>query len=306
MIKKIFFTVLFLVVGVKTYSQNQFHMSQSMMYQPFINPAVIGSYENLNGALFYKNQWTGFEGAPEIGGFSINTPIKKTNHSIGLTVVNDRIGVSNNSDISGTYSYKLKFKNANYVTLGVSGSMMLMQSNLAELDIIQEADPIFQSNTRTFVMPNAKFGAYYFRNKFYFGLSMPNLFKNNIEISHFTNFDPSNIHYFIHSGYQFDLNKDWEAQTSVLFKHVAGAPLQVELNGQFVYNDLIGVGLCYRTSQELIAMLNYRISGQLKVGYAYDYNMRTIGNYSNGTHEVVLLFDFIKEKTVPIIEVPRF
>ena len=117
MIKKIFFTVLFLVVGVKTYSQNQFHMSQSMMYQPFINPAVIGSYENLNGALFYKNQWTGFEGAPEIGGFSINTPIKKTNHSIGLTVVNDRIGVSNNSDISGTYSYKLKFKNANYVTL---------------------------------------------------------------------------------------------------------------------------------------------------------------------------------------------
>jgi type IX secretion system PorP/SprF family membrane protein len=306
MIRKIFFTLLFLAVGSITYSQNQFNMSQSMMYQPFINPAVIGSYDNLNGALFYKNQWTGFDGAPEIGGFSINTPIKKTNHSIGLTVVNDRVGVSNNSDISAAYSYKLKFNNSNYVTLGVAGSMMLMQSNLAELDIIQEADPIFQSNTRTFVMPNAKFGAYYFRNKFYFGLAMPNLFKNNIEISQFTNFDPSNLHYFIHSGYQFDLNKDWEVQTSVLFKHVAGAPLQVELNGQFVYNDLIGLGICYRTSQELIGMLNYRISNQLKVGYAYDYNMRTIGNYSNGTHEIVLLFDLIKEKTTPIIEVPRF
>lgn len=306
MIRKIFFTLIFLAVGSITYSQNQFNMSQSMMYQPFINPAVIGSYDNLNGALFYKNQWTGFDGAPEIGGFSINTPIKKTNHSIGLTVVNDRVGVSNNSDISAAYSYKLKFNNSNYVTLGVAGSMMLMQSNLAELDIIQEADPIFQSNTRAFVMPNAKFGAYYFRNKFYFGLAMPNLFKNNIEISQFTNFDPSNLHYYIHSGYQFDLNKDWEVQTSVLFKHVAGAPLQVELNGQFVYNDLIGLGICYRTSQELIGMLNYRISNQLKVGYAYDYNMRTIGNYSNGTHEIVLLFDLIKEKTTPIIEVPRF
>ena len=306
MIKKIFFTLLFLTFGLITYSQNQFHMSQSMMYQPFINPAVIGSYDNLNGALFYKNQWTGFDGAPEIGGFSINTPIKKTNHSIGLTVVNDRVGISNNSEIFAAYSYKLKFNNSNYVTLGIAGSMMLMQSNLAELDIIQESDPIFQSNTRTFVMPNAKFGAYYFRNKFYFGLAMPNLFKNNIEISQFTNFDPSNIHYFIHSGYQFDINKDWEAQTSVLFKHVAGAPLQVDINGQFVYNNLIGVGLCYRTSQELTAMLNYRISGQLKVGYAYDYNMRTIGNYSNGTHEIVLLFDLIKEKTTPIIEVHRF
>jgi len=306
MIKKIFFTITFVVIGFFGFSQNQFHVSQSMMYQPLINPAVIGSYDNLNGAVFYKNQWTGFEGAPEIGGFSINSPIKQTNHSLGLTVINDRIGVSNNSDISGAYSYKLKFNNSNYVTLGVAGSMMLMQSNLAELDIIQEADPIFQSNTRTFVMPNAKFGAYYFRNNFYFGFSMPNLFKNNIEITNFTNFDATNLHYFIHSGYQFDVNNEWEAKTSILLKHVAGAPLQIDLNGQLVYNDLIGFGVSYRTSQEIIAMLNYRISSQLKIGYAYDYNMRTIGNYSNGTHEVVLLFNFIKENTVPIIEVPRF
>ena len=79
------------------------------MYQPFINPSVIGSYSNLNGALFYKNQWTGFEGAPEIAGFSVNSSIKNSNHSVGLTLINDKIGISNIKDLSIAYSYKLKF-----------------------------------------------------------------------------------------------------------------------------------------------------------------------------------------------------
>jgi len=308
--RKIFFTILFIAVGFLSYSQNQFHMSQSMTYQPFINPAVIGSYDNLNGALFYKNQWTGFDGAPEIGGFSINSSIKKTNHSIGLTLINDKIGISNNKDISATYSYKLKIKDGNYVTLGLSVSMVLMQSNLGELDVLQETDPLFQSNTKTFVMPNSKFGAYYFRDKFYFGFSIPSILKNKIETSSIaegvTNFDASNIHYFFHSGYKFEMSEYWSSNVSLLFKQVSGSPIQIGVNGQIVYRDLIGVGVSYRTSHEVVAMLNYKVSSQLKIGYAYDYNMNDIGKYSNGTHEILVTFEFIKENATPIIEVPRF
>ncbi len=183
MIKKILLSVapiIFIVVG---YSQNQYHISQNMMYQPFINPSVIGSYSNLNGALFYKNQWTGFEGAPEIGGFSINTPLNQSNHSLGLTLINDKIGISNIKDLSLSYAYKLKFNDNNYLTFGLAGTMIMMQSNLGQLDVIQTGDPLFQSDTRTFTMPNAKFGAYYFRNNFYFGFAVPNILKNKIETS---------------------------------------------------------------------------------------------------------------------------
>jgi len=178
------------------------------------------------------------------------------------------------------------------------------------LDIIQAGDPIFQSDTKTFAMPNAKFGAYYFRNNFYIGFAVPNILKNKIETSGIaagiTNFDAANIHYYLHSGYQFDINDTWKANTSILFKQVSGSPLQIGLNGQVVYKDLIGAGLSYRTSKELVAMINYRINPQLKLGYAYDYNLNQIGSYSNGTHEIILLFEFIKDNAVPIIEVPRF
>jgi len=310
MIKKILLSASFIISVAVGFSQNQYHISQNMMYQPFINPSVIGSYSNLNGALFYKNQWTGFEGAPEIGGFSVNSSIKNSNHSVGLTLINDKIGISNIKDLSIAYSYKLKFNDRNYLTLGIAGTMILMQSNLGQLDVIQSGDPVFQSDTKTFVMPNAKFGAYYFRNKFYFGFAVPNILKNKIETTGIaagiTSFDAANIHYYLHSGYQFEINENWKSNTSILVKQVSGAPLQIGLNGQVVYRDFIGAGLSYRTSKELIAMVNYRINPQLKLGYAYDYNLDQIGSYSNGTHEIIVLFELIKDNAVPIIEVPRF
>jgi len=310
MMKKTILSIVLILSSIIGFSQNQYHISQNMLYQPFINPASIGSYTNLNGALFYKNQWTGFEGAPEIAGFSINSPIKQTNHAVGFTLINDKIGISNNKDLSLSYSYKLKFNDNNYMTLGLAGTMILMQSNLGQLDVIQTGDPIFQSDTKTFAMPNAKFGAYYFRDKFYFGFSVPNILKNKIETSGIatgvTNFDAANIHYYIHSGYQHEINELWTANASVLFKQVSGAPLQIGLNGQVVYKKTFGFGLSYRTSKELVSMVNYQISPQLKLGYAYDYNMDQIGKYSNGTHEIILLFELIKENAVPIIEVPRF
>ena len=310
MMKKTLLSITFIISAVVGFSQNQYHISQNMMYQPFINPSVIGSYSNLNGALFYKNQWTGFEGAPEIAGFSINSSMKNSNHSVGLTLINDKIGISNIKDLSIAYSYKLKFNDRNYLTLGIAGTMILMQSNLGQLDVIQYGDPVFQSDTKTFAMPNAKFGAYYFRNKFYFGFAVPNILKNKIETSGIaagiTSFDAANIHYYLHSGYQFDINENWKSNTSILVKQVSGAPLQIGLNGQVVYRDFIGAGLSYRTSKELIAMVNYRINPQLKLGYAYDYNLDQIGSYSNGTHEIIVLFELIKDNAVPIIEVPRF
>lgn len=298
------------VISLSGFAQNQFHMSQSMMYQPFINPAAIGSYNNLNGALFYKNQWTGFVGAPEIGGLSVNSPIKGSNHSVGFTFINDKIGISNNKDLSFMYAYKMKLNDKNYISLGLTGSMMMMQSNLANLDIIQGADPVFQANTPTYVMPNAKFGAYYFTNKFYAGFGIPNLMKNKIEtngiIKASTTFATDNIHFYIHSGYKFEINEDWDANASILLKEVSGAPLQIGLNGQFVYKELLGLGASYRTSKELVIMANYQITQELKLGYAYDFNMDDIGKYSSGTHEIILLFNIINDKVIPIIEVPRF
>ena len=39
-------------------------------------------------------------------------------------------------------------------------------------------------------------------------------------------------------------------------------------------------------------MLEYNITPQLRAGYAYDYTLTDIANYSSGSHEIMLGFDF--------------
>ncbi|MDG2330620.1 MAG: type IX secretion system membrane protein PorP/SprF [Flavobacteriales bacterium] len=302
------FLGLFSLIGI---AQNQYHMSQFMLHQPFINPAAQASYQTLNGALFYKTQWTGFIGAPKIAGFNINKALGQTkNNSLGFTLVNDQIGVNNTNDLSLNYAYRIKTGAASYLSLGLGASVMLMQSNLGEVHTITSDDPVFSGNTQTFVMPNFKFGAYFFKDKFYVGFTSPNLLKNRItfgtELEGSTEFDFANVHFYLHSGYQFELKEDLDLMTSVIFKNVSGAPLQVGFNAQLVFNKKFGIGGSYRTSNEATVLANYQLIPELRLGYAYDYNFDQIGDYSSGTHEIMLIYNLVNQSQIPIIEVPRF
>ncbi|MBL4702984.1 MAG: type IX secretion system membrane protein PorP/SprF [Flavobacteriales bacterium] len=309
--KKLITILIVSIISAASLAQNQYHMSQFMMHQPFINPAAQASYEGINGALLYKTQWTGFVGAPKIAGFNINMPLGDSkNNSVGLTMTKDQIGVNNSYDISANYAYRIETGDKSYLALGLGASLMLMQSNLGDVHTIISDDPVYSGNTQTFVMPNFKFGAYYFKDKFYIGITSPNLLKNRItfgtELESSTEFDVSNMHFYLHSGYQFELNDELDLMTSVLLKNVSGAPLQVGLNAQVVYQEKIGVGLAYRTSKEISVLANYQLTPELKLGYAYDFNLGQIGRYSSGTHEIMLIYNLVADRKFPIIAVPRF
>ncbi len=309
--KHLLITLSIVMISLTIYSQNQYHISQFMMHQPFVNPAAQASYHGLNGALFYKTQWTGFVGAPEITGFNVNSTLGKLEkNSLGLSVVKDQIGLNNNFDVSANYAYKMKVGQRSYLAMGLGVSLMMMQSNLADAHTIQDGDPVYSGNTETFLMPNFKFGAYFFKDKFYAGVTSPNLLKNRItygtQLEGTTEFDASNIHLYVHAGRQFEINKEFDLNTSLMVKHVSGAPVQVGINAQVVYNKRVGLGVAYRTSREISGLLSYQIIPELKLGYAYDLNLDLIGNYSNGTHEVMLIYTLVGDKKIPIVEVPRF
>jgi len=293
-----------------TWSQNQFHLSQYMVHQPFINPAAMGAFENLNGALFYKNQWVGFDGAPKLQGININTPLGKGNNLVGFTFVNDQIGVNTNMDISGSYAYKIKTSAKSNLTFGLSATMKLIQSDYANVETPIN-DPLFQANSPMLVMPNFKFGTYFNTAKFYVGFAMPNLLHNDVqyvggEFVGNTSFDIEQTHFYLHSGYKFVLNEKMDLNSSVLFKQVAGAPFQTDINILYEYNRKFGIGVSYRTSKEIIALAQFRINNMFKLAYAYDFNLGELNNYSSGSHEIMLLVDLKSSAKKPIIEAPRF
>ena len=310
--KKLIF--LFFVAGIFTASaQSQLHLSQYMLYQPMLNPASVASYNSFHGALLYRKQWVGFTGAPTVQGLSFNAPLKGKKHFVGFTLFNDKISINKRLDFVATYAYRLPLNDRSSLSFGLSAGIGTLQSNLSDVALVTQGDPAFATNTQTFVAPQFKFGIYYFTKKFYAGFALPQLLDNKIipdvsgtDLNKKTNFSFKTMHYHLHLGRVFKLSDKFDLNTSLLMKEVSGSPMQLDINVQAVYSNLIGLGVSYRTAQIMVAMMNVRITKHFKVAYAYDIDMSPMKNVSSNSHEIMLIFHLFQEKAPVKIDAPRF
>lgn len=305
--KKTLFT-LFIATCLGGFSQNQFHIGQYAVHQPFLNPASIGSMNEINMALLYKAQWVRFEGAPQMGGFNFNMPLGKTQTNyLGLTFVNDRVGINSSNEISGTYAYKIKTGDKSRLIFGVSASLNLVKADLAEAEIIDIGDPIYSSNSPTFALPNFKFGSYFYKNSFYVGFVIPNILENKIiddnGPSGDFSFNPKNIHYYLHGGYKWRVKGKHDVIFSTLIKEVSGAPLQFDLNLNTMFKERFGLGVSYRSSKEMMLSMAIYLAPQWLLSYGYEYGFSELNKFNLGTHEILMVYRF--NSTNATIAFPR-
>lgn len=104
---KLFFFVI-MSIALTGYAQQDAQYTQYMYNAININPAYAGSRGALSVFGLYRTQWVGLDGAPETSSFSINTPINNSNLGIGLSLVNDKIGPTNENNISADLSYSIQ------------------------------------------------------------------------------------------------------------------------------------------------------------------------------------------------------
>ncbi len=301
-------SILFVLMAFGSFSQNQFHIGQYAVHQPFLNPASIGSMNEINMALLYKTQWVRFEGAPKMGGFNFNMPLGKSQKSyMGLNFINDRIGLTSSNEISATYAYKLKTGEKSRLIFGLSASLNLIKADLADAFIIDAGDPIYSQNSPTFALPNFKFGSYFYKNSFYIGFVVPNILENKViddngPAGEFS-FNPKNIHYYLHGGYKWRVKGKHDVIFSTLIKEVSGAPLQVDINLNTMFKERFGLGISYRSSKELMLSMGIYLAPQLLLSYGYEYGFSNLNKFNVGSHEVLMVYRF--NSTNATIAFPR-
>ena len=244
---RIFAFTIALISGTITWGQNQLHISQFNLYQPFTNPAAIADINTMNAALLHKSQWLGVEGAPTFQQFGFNIPVNKELKSfVGANVKHDRIGVNSSINVGLDYAYKVKLNQTSSLAFGLAGGVNIIQSKLDEVPLNNEADPVFNANTGTFATPNFQFGMFYRNQKFYAGFATPNILKNRIVFENAfesqTSFDITDVHFYLSSGYRFELNENTDLQVDGLFKHSTGAPMQMDFNVMARFKKKFGIG----------------------------------------------------------------
>lgn len=307
--KKLILFTLFTLSAVNGYSQQDAQFTQYMYNTININPAYAGSRGVLSVFGLHRTQWVGIDGAPKTNTFSLNTPIKNSNIGFGLSVINDRIGPSDETAISADISYSINTSDKYKLSFGVKATADLLNVDFTKLNIYNPGDPLAQYNIDNKFSPNVGAGIYYHSDKSYIGLSVPNF----LETKHFdkgqNQFGSNSIasekmHYYLIAGHVFDLSSSLKMKPAFLTKMVKGAPLQVDLSANFLFNDKFTIGGAYRWDAAGSLMAGFQINNSLFLGYGYDMEVTKLANYNSGSHEVFLRYELFKkaEKVVS----PRF
>ena len=104
----------------------------------------------------------------------------------------------------------------------------------------------------------------------------------------------------------FNLSDNLKLKPSFMFKYTNGAPISTDLTANFLFNEKFWLGAAYRFNESagaLGALVDFQVSKQFRVGYAYEHPISDIRPYSDGTHEILLMFEVFKNKR---IKSPRY
>ena len=289
------FSILFLFVmlGVgEVFSQQDAMYTQYMFNTLAINPAYAGSRNVVSATALLRSQWTGIDGAPKTQTFTIDAPINEKKVGLGLQIFSDKLGKTSNTGAVATYAYRIRMDRAS-LSFGLQGSVSQFNTdyNSVELDPSGLSnDPAFINNdSRTLL--NFGTGIYYNSDRFYAGLSAPELMSNILPGSQ-TGQNKSSLHIFLMSGYVFSLNNTFKLKPSFLFKGAMGAPLEADLNTSLWIKDVLSIGAQYRTNADISGLLEIQATPQIRFGYSYDHSTTGLSSYNSGSHEIMLRYEF--------------
>jgi type IX secretion system PorP/SprF family membrane protein len=307
--KKVLGSIIFSFFAIATlYAQQDAQYTNYMYNTMNINPAYAGSRGNLSVFGLHRTQWVGLDGAPTTNTFAIHSPFRESNVGVGLSFMNDVIGPSDESTISADFSYTINTSDTYKLAFGLRATAHLLNVDFSKLHIYNQGDALAQYNIDNRFSPNFGAGAYWYSETTYLGISIPNM----LETQHFdksqVNYSATSVpyermHYHIIGGKVLDINPDIQFKPAFLAKIVEGAPLQLDLSANFLFQEKFTLGAAYRWDAAMSALAGFQVNDNWFIGYGYDAEVTKLANYNSGSHELFLRYEFSRKKQVAS---PRF
>ena len=286
----LFFTVL---IAQQISAQQDPQYTQYMYNMNIINPAYAGISEGLSVGALYRSQWVGLDGGPETFTFNIHSPVGKQ-LALGLSVISDKIGPVEETNAYVDASYTIPLGMETRLAFGVKGGFTFHDIAIAEsqITLVDLSDPFF-ANAINETTPNIGAGVYFYKpNKYYISISVPNIL-NGIHLdANGTKIGSESEHLFTAAGYVFDLSENFKLKPHALLKYAFDAPVSYDLNANLFMYDLVEFGVGYRLDDSFSAMINFQVTKDLRIGYAYDAINSGLDIVTNSSHEVFINYDF--------------
>jgi type IX secretion system PorP/SprF family membrane protein len=292
-------------------AQQDAQFSQYIFNGIYINPAYAGYKEELNAHAFYRSQWTGVTGAPQSMSLAVDGSLRDNTIGLALQVAQDKIGAQSNLSVYANYAYRIKLDDeTSCLALGLGAGFIQLGLDGTKLDPNNPNDPYVPVARQSTLIFDARAGIYFSTEHFFAGFSA-----DNIAAQLMDKHKPITLtiptpkpHYYLTAGGLLQLSENVYFKPSFLLKDDRGGPTNLDLNAFFLLKQVVWAGMSYRTavtlyskpylqsnlskSSAIIGMLEVFATPQLRVGYAYDYDLNKFQTYNNGTHEVSIGYYF--------------
>ncbi|MDQ8003741.1 MAG: type IX secretion system membrane protein PorP/SprF [Pedobacter sp.] len=298
--KKYIAILFFSLLAGQTMAQQEAMYSQYMFNTLAINPAYAGSRNVTSATALYRSQWIGIDGAPETLTFTIDAPVSNKKVGLGLQIFSDKIGVTQNTGALASYAYRIRMATGT-LSFGLQAGYSQYRGNFSNVPLNSSGinnDAAYQDNVNKGLL-NLGTGVYYNSDRFYVGLSAPQLLNNQLsefKVAGNNTFSGQALHLFLATGYVIPLSPDFDLKPSVLVKGVQGSPIQADLNANLWIKQVFSIGFQYRTSADIAAMVEVQASPQFRLGYSYDRSTTNLVQFNSGSHEIMLRYEFGFEK----------
>lgn len=294
--KKYIFILVLAVSSSFAGAQQELMISQYMFNGLVLNPAYAGSHNYWSATALHRSQWVKFDKAPRTQTAAIDGRIANGKLGLGFNLSNDAIGVTNQFDLGANLSTRVSL-GAGFLSAGLRVGASRYSANLTDVEILDEADPVYAGNINGKIVPRLGAGLYYYQRTWFVGLSVPSLLAADESVASYSAGMNSfyRAHAYLNAGVVFETSPDLAFKPSVLIKMQGNAPIEADLNLNVLFLRKFWVGAGYRTGDALVAMFEWNITNQLRIGYAFDYTLSDMQRYSNNSHEIMLGYDFGKD-----------
>lgn len=293
--KSIYIVFLLLVfTGLGVSAQQYSITSQYLTNGLIINPAYAGSRGAMSANAAYRQQWLKIHGAPQFQNLTIHSPINnKERVALGFMVNRLSYAITNSTAVNAFYAYSVPLWKGR-LSFGMKAGVEFNNVNYDDVKGVDPGDELFQGKA-SYTLPNFGAGAYYYSDKLFAGLSIPSLlsFRHSAEDEYKVFYDYRFEKVFFTAGGLITVSPFFKIKPSILIRYAVADPVEADLNANFIIGDLISLGGSYRLAEKaVVALVDLQVTPQLRIGYSFDYQTGHLNDYTSGTHEVSLRYEF--------------
>ena len=274
-------------------AQSEAMYAQYMFNGLAINPAYAGSQQSLSMTFLSRFQSVGIEGAPNTQTLSGHSAFSNGRMGLGLTAINDKLGVTRQTGVFGSYAYKIKFTNKSVLSFGLQAGASFVDAQYSQLRQRNPGDPTFEGDVRE-MKPNFGAGIFYSSQRFYLGASMPQMLGQGK--SQITVYNPI----MFTAGYVFDLSPTLKLKPNFLIKAVDQEIVEVNINANLLIHEVLWLGASYRHQNSLHFLLEVQATNQLRFGYAFENGIGDLSGLRFSSHEFLINYRLQYTKKVAV------